>query len=148
MRDKSERIERIHFAESSGLHCEKQKNKFCYPSLNIGKEDTIVRIVSVWDRSRDSTHRIFFLEHKMRPLDFSRAWFSEIKVQIKRPMEWCFLSRKDVCVNFDIDVSLAWNNCDSEMHSYKTLAPHSFFFLYAGRKNGELHFKYGIILWN
>ena len=42
-------------------------------------------------------------------LDFSRAWFSEIKVQIKRPMEWCFLSRKVVCVNFDIDVSLAWN---------------------------------------
>jgi hypothetical protein len=50
---------------------EKQKIKFCYPSLNIGKEDTNVRIVSVWDRSRDSTPRIFFLEHKMRPLDLT-----------------------------------------------------------------------------
>ena len=47
---------------------ERQKKKFCYPSFNFGKEDTIIRIVSVWDRSCYSTHRIFFLEHKMRPI--------------------------------------------------------------------------------
>ena len=40
---------------------ERQKKKFCYPSLNFGKEDTYIILLSVWDRSCDSTHRIFFL---------------------------------------------------------------------------------------
>ena len=34
---------------------ERQKKKFCYPSLNFGKEDTLLILLSAWDRSRDST---------------------------------------------------------------------------------------------
>ena len=34
---------------------ERQKKKFCYPSLSFGKEDTLIILLSVWDRSRDST---------------------------------------------------------------------------------------------
>ena len=34
---------------------ERQKKKFCYPSLNFGKEDTHMILLSAWDRSRDST---------------------------------------------------------------------------------------------
>jgi hypothetical protein len=38
---KSERIKSIHFAESSEV-VERQKKKFCYPSLSYGKEDTLI----------------------------------------------------------------------------------------------------------
>ena len=48
---------------------ERQKNKFCSTSLNFGKVDTIIRIVSVRDRSRDSTP---FLEQKMRPCNLQK----------------------------------------------------------------------------
>jgi hypothetical protein len=34
---------------------ERQKKKFCYPSLNFGKEDTLLILLSAWDRLRDST---------------------------------------------------------------------------------------------
>ena len=34
--------------------------------------------LSAWEKSRDSTHRIFFLEHKMRPLDSKQPEFSEL----------------------------------------------------------------------
>ena len=34
---------------------ERQKKKFCYPSLNFGKEDTHMILLSAWDRSHDST---------------------------------------------------------------------------------------------
>ena len=34
---------------------ERQKNKFCYPSLNFRKEDTLIILLSAWYRSRDST---------------------------------------------------------------------------------------------
>ena len=62
---------------------ERQKKKFCYPSFNFGKEDTIIRIVSVWDRSCYSTHRIFFLEHKMRPIFFINIWRRTSKLSEK-----------------------------------------------------------------
>ena len=39
MRGKYERIESIHFAESS---VERQEKKLCYPSLRFGKEDTLI----------------------------------------------------------------------------------------------------------
>ena len=94
VRDKSSRIERIHFAESSFslLGCEsyianrkrlnlwtpvsywhskenaclplrqiqasvveRQKKKFCYPHSTLKKEDTLIILLSAWDRSRDST---------------------------------------------------------------------------------------------
>ena len=45
VRGKSERIEGIHFSESSSLVVERQKKKFCYPSLSFGKEDTLIRIM-------------------------------------------------------------------------------------------------------
>ena len=32
-----------------------RKKKFCYPSLQFGKEDTLIILLSAWDRSRDST---------------------------------------------------------------------------------------------
>ena len=32
---------------------ESQKKKFCYPSLSFGKEETLIRILSAWDRSQD-----------------------------------------------------------------------------------------------
>ena len=35
--------------------------------VNFGKEEAIIRIVSVWDISCNSRARIFFLKHKMRP---------------------------------------------------------------------------------
>ena len=38
VRGKSERIESIHFAESSGLRPERQKKKFHYSSLSLGKK--------------------------------------------------------------------------------------------------------------
>ena len=34
---------------------ERQKKKFCYPSLSFGKEDTLIILLSAWDRSSDST---------------------------------------------------------------------------------------------
>jgi hypothetical protein len=46
VRGESERFERIHFAESSGLIVERQKKKFCCPSLSFGKKDTLIRIFS------------------------------------------------------------------------------------------------------
>ena len=36
---------------------ERQKKKFCYPSLRFGKEDTLIILLSAGDRSRDSTAR-------------------------------------------------------------------------------------------
>ena len=38
VRGKSERIDKIHFAESSGLRPERQKKKFYYSSLSLGKK--------------------------------------------------------------------------------------------------------------
>ena len=38
VRDKSERIDKIHFAESSGLRPERQKKKFHYSSFSLGKK--------------------------------------------------------------------------------------------------------------
>jgi hypothetical protein len=38
VRGKSERIEKIYFAESSGLRPERQKNKFHYSSFSLGKK--------------------------------------------------------------------------------------------------------------
>ena len=49
VRGKSEKIESIHFAESSGLSCWETKKKFCYPSLSFGKEDTLIILLSTWD---------------------------------------------------------------------------------------------------
>ena len=34
---------------------ERQKKKLCYPSVSFGKEDTLIILLSAWDRSRDST---------------------------------------------------------------------------------------------
>ena len=34
---------------------ERQKKKFCYPSLSFGKEDTLIILLSAWDRTGDST---------------------------------------------------------------------------------------------
>ncbi len=34
---------------------ERQKKKFCYPSLSSGKEDTLLLLLSAWDRSRACT---------------------------------------------------------------------------------------------
>ena len=34
---------------------ERQKKKFCYPSLIFGTEDTLMILLSTWNRSRDST---------------------------------------------------------------------------------------------
>jgi hypothetical protein len=34
---------------------ERQKKKVCYPSLSFGKEDSLIILLSAWDRSRDST---------------------------------------------------------------------------------------------
>ena len=48
-------IERIHFAESSGLSCWETEKEFLLPSLNFEKEDTLIILLSAWDRSRDST---------------------------------------------------------------------------------------------
>jgi hypothetical protein len=44
VRGKSERIESIHFAESSVV--ERQKEKFCYPSLIFRKEETLIILFS------------------------------------------------------------------------------------------------------
>ena len=33
---------------------EGQEKKYCYPSLSFGKEDTLIILLSAWDRSRDS----------------------------------------------------------------------------------------------
>ena len=41
VRGKSEKIESIYFAESSGLRPQRQKKKFCYPSLSLGKKTLI-----------------------------------------------------------------------------------------------------------
>ena len=37
---------------------ERQKKKFYHPSLSFGKEDTLMILLSAWDRSRDSTAKI------------------------------------------------------------------------------------------
>ena len=41
---------------------ERQKNKFCYPSLSFRKEDTLIILLSAWDRSRDSTAKRNFVK--------------------------------------------------------------------------------------
>ena len=41
LRGKSERIDKIHFAECSGLRPERQKKKFHYSSLSLGKKTLI-----------------------------------------------------------------------------------------------------------
>jgi hypothetical protein len=47
VRGESEGIESINFAESLGLRVfERQKKKFCYPSLNFGKEDTLLILLT------------------------------------------------------------------------------------------------------
>ena len=46
--------------------------------------------MSVWDRSRDSTHRIFFLKHKMRPLTCKNQFRNQF-LQVKNPiLTWFF----------------------------------------------------------
>ena len=48
------------------LVVERQKKKFCYPSLSFGKDDTLIRIVSAWDRSRDLTAKIKLLNDMLK----------------------------------------------------------------------------------
>ena len=66
MRGKSEKIDIIHFAESSGLSCWEAEKKFCYPSIRFGKEDTLTILLSAWDRSRDSAAKRNLSNHMMR----------------------------------------------------------------------------------
>jgi hypothetical protein len=72
---------------------ERQKKKFCYPSLSFGKEDARMIILSASDRSRDSTAKrnlsvLFFTEKLVFPL-FSTVGF---RVEIERPWE-SFISK-------------------------------------------------------
>ena len=53
VRGKSEWIDKIHFAECSGLRPEREE-KFPLLITQLGKEDTLIILLSAWDRSRDS----------------------------------------------------------------------------------------------
>ena len=55
MRGKSERIESIHFAESSGLSWWEAENEVLLPITQLWKGDSSIILMSAWDSSRDST---------------------------------------------------------------------------------------------
>ena len=51
MRVKSEKIESIYFAESSGLSCWETGKEVLLPITQLGKEDTHIILLSAWNRS-------------------------------------------------------------------------------------------------
>ena len=55
MKSKSERIQSIHFAESSGLRCLETEKEVLLPITQLRKGDTLTILLSAWDRSRDLT---------------------------------------------------------------------------------------------
>ena len=54
LRGKSERIDKIDFAESSGLEAWEPEKEVPLLITQFGKEDTLIILLSAWDRSRDS----------------------------------------------------------------------------------------------
>ena len=48
----SESIERIHFTKRSGLSCWETEKDVLLPVTQLGKEDTLIILLSAWDRSR------------------------------------------------------------------------------------------------
>ena len=54
MRDKSERIERIHFAENLSISCWETEKKVLPLITRLGKEETLIILLSAGDRSCDS----------------------------------------------------------------------------------------------
>ena len=68
VRGKSERIDKIHFAESSGLSCWETEKEVPLLITQFGKEDTLLILLSAWDRSRDSKAKRNLSKHMWRSL--------------------------------------------------------------------------------
>ena len=63
---------------------ERQKKKFCYLSLSIGKEDTLITLLSAWDRSHDSTAKRNLSNDMQRTILSFLFCFSKKKSQVQK----------------------------------------------------------------
>ena len=69
MRGKSEKIERIHFAENLSISCWKTEKKVLSLISRLGKEETLIILLSAWDRSRDSKAKRNLSKHMLWAYD-------------------------------------------------------------------------------